>query len=183
MTAATAEPRPGTLETTKPQSEWALVWARLRTKRLAMLSLVIIAIIYGAGITAPWLAPYGYSVVDLDRGLEGPSADHWLGTDENGFDVFSRLVHGARASLGAALAAVTFALLIGVPLGLCSGWYTGLVDSTIMRAVDVMLAFPSPKSRVPIRSKRSAIDNVPPVRSYRLPGWMVIELSEKSPPF
>ncbi|MEE8106687.1 MAG: ABC transporter permease, partial [Planctomycetota bacterium] len=65
------------------------------------------------------------------------------GTDENGFDVFSRLVHGARASLGAALAAVTFALLIGVPLGLYSGWYTGLVDSTIMRAVDVMLAFPS----------------------------------------
>jgi len=72
-----------------------------------------------------------------------PSAAHWLGTDENGFDVFSRLVHGARASLGAALAAVAFALLAGVPLGLCAGWYGGWLDSVLMRFVDVLLAFPS----------------------------------------
>jgi peptide/nickel transport system permease protein len=72
-----------------------------------------------------------------------PSADHWLGTDENGFDVFSRLVHGARASLYAAFSAVAFALVFGVPLGLISGWRGGFVDGLIMRAVDVMLAFPS----------------------------------------
>jgi peptide/nickel transport system permease protein len=72
-----------------------------------------------------------------------PSADHWLGTDENSFDVFSRLVHGARASLLAAFSAVAFALVFGVPLGLISGWRGGFVDSLIMRAVDVMLAFPS----------------------------------------
>ena len=72
-----------------------------------------------------------------------PSAAYWLGTDENGFDVFSRLVHGARASLVAALSAVGFALLVGVPLGLLAGWYGGLLDGVVMRVVDVMLAFPS----------------------------------------
>ncbi|MHC4223668.1 MAG: ABC transporter permease [Planctomycetota bacterium] len=72
-----------------------------------------------------------------------PSAEHWLGTDENGFDVFSRLVHGTRASLKAAFSAVAFALVFGVPLGLISGWRGGLTDGLIMRAVDVMLAFPS----------------------------------------
>ncbi|NJN14180.1 MAG: ABC transporter permease [Planctomycetes bacterium] len=72
-----------------------------------------------------------------------PSADHWLGTDENGFDVYSRVVHGARASLLTALSAVGFALLLGVPLGLCAGWYGGWRESLIMRAVDLLLAFPS----------------------------------------
>jgi peptide/nickel transport system permease protein len=72
-----------------------------------------------------------------------PSSAHLLGTDENGFDVWSRLVHGARASLLAALAAVGFALLIGVPLGLVAGWYEGLLGGVILRSVDVLLAFPS----------------------------------------
>jgi len=116
-------------------------WRDLRRNKTARFGAVVIGIVVLAALLAD-LAPHDPEQRhDVFRAE--PSADHWLGTDENGFDVFSRLVHGARASLGAALAAVTFALLIGVPLGLCSGWYTGLVDSTIMRAVDVMLAFPS----------------------------------------
>ena len=72
-----------------------------------------------------------------------PSAEHLLGTDGNGYDVWSRLAHGARASLLTGLAAVLFAMGIGVPLGAVSGWSGGLVDGTLMRATDVMLAFPS----------------------------------------
>jgi peptide/nickel transport system permease protein len=75
--------------------------------------------------------------------LAAPSADYWLGTDENGFDVYSRLVHGSRSSLVTALAAVGLALLVGLPLGLIAGWNGGFIDGVIMRVVDVMLAFPA----------------------------------------
>jgi peptide/nickel transport system permease protein len=72
-----------------------------------------------------------------------PSAEHLLGTDGNGYDVWSRLAHGARASLLTGLAAVLFALGLGVPMGAVSGWSGGLVDGTLMRTTDVLLAFPS----------------------------------------
>ena len=75
--------------------------------------------------------------------LSPPNAEYWLGTDENGFDVFSRLVYGTRSSLLTALSAVTLALLVGLPLGLVAGWKGGWVDGAIMRAVDVLLAFPA----------------------------------------
>jgi peptide/nickel transport system permease protein len=75
--------------------------------------------------------------------LSAPSSDHWLGTDENGFDVYSRLVHGSRSSLVTALAAVGLALLVGLPLGLVAGWNGGVIDGVVMRIVDVMLAFPA----------------------------------------
>lgn len=75
--------------------------------------------------------------------LSAPNSEYWLGTDENGFDVFSRLVYGSRSSLLTALSAVTLALLVGLPLGLVAGWKGGFVDGAIMRVVDVMLAFPA----------------------------------------
>ncbi|MHC4452043.1 MAG: ABC transporter permease [Planctomycetota bacterium] len=75
--------------------------------------------------------------------LSAPNSEYWLGTDENGFDVFSRLVYGSRSSLITALSAVSLALLVGLPLGLVAGWKGGFVDGAIMRVVDVMLAFPA----------------------------------------
>jgi ABC-type dipeptide/oligopeptide/nickel transport system permease subunit len=72
-----------------------------------------------------------------------PSSTHLLGTDENGFDVFSRLLHGARTSLLTAVASIGLALLVSVPLGAIAGWRGGWVESVIMRATDVALAFPS----------------------------------------
>jgi peptide/nickel transport system permease protein len=72
-----------------------------------------------------------------------PSAEHWLGTDGNGFDVWSRVAYGARASLWTGLAAVALALLVGLPLGAVAGYAGGFVDGLLMRATDVMLAFPS----------------------------------------
>jgi ABC-type dipeptide/oligopeptide/nickel transport system permease subunit len=93
-------------------------------------------------LLAPVLAPF-----DPETRTESfespPDAEHWLGTDENGFDVFSRVAYGARSALLVALAAVGFALAVGVPLGLLAGWYGGVIDGAISRAVDVMLAFPS----------------------------------------
>ena len=106
--------------------------------------LVIIAIIYGAGITAPWLAPYGYSVVDLDRGLEGPSADHWLGTDRLGRDMLSRVMYSSLTTLVVtATVILSGSLIIGNGLGLLAGYRGGWVDSAIMRIGEVFSSLPA----------------------------------------
>src|SRR3954447_17767559 len=103
MTAATTE-YPDVLTIQEQQrraarSPWLMLWDRLRKKRLAVLSMVIIVVIYGAGITAPIIAPYSYTEQNLERGLEGPSRDHWLGTDRLGRDMLSRVIYSARTTL------------------------------------------------------------------------------------
>ena len=110
--------------------------------RTALLGLGLVALVALAALVAPWVSPFDPET-RTDAFEAPPDADHWLGTDENGFDVFSRVVHGARSALLVALAAVGFALAVGVPLGLLAGWYGGVVDGVVSRAVDVMLAFPS----------------------------------------
>jgi ABC-type dipeptide/oligopeptide/nickel transport system permease subunit len=109
--------------------------------RTAIAGLVLVGLVVLAALLAP-AAPYDPET-RTDSFRSPPDAEHWLGTDENGFDVFSRLVHGARSALLVALAAVGIALAVGVPLGLAAGWYGGWIDGAISRAVDVMLAFPS----------------------------------------
>lgn len=135
------------------RSEWALVWERLRRKRLAMISLVVIAIIYGAGLLAsvpssiPFvgrgLAPYSYTEQNLDRALEGSSRDHWLGTDRLGRDLLSRAMYSARTTLIVTVAVMlSGSLIIGNTLGLLAGYRGGWVDSAIMRIGDVFSSLP-----------------------------------------
>ena len=125
------------------RSEWALVWERLRRKRLAMLSLVVIVIIYGTGLFAPILAPYSYTEQNLDRAVEGSSSDHWLGTDRLGRDLLSRAMYSARTTLIVTVAVVVSgSLLIGNALGLLSGYRGGWIDSVIMRLGDVFASLP-----------------------------------------
>jgi peptide/nickel transport system permease protein len=109
--------------------------------RTALAGLVLVGAVVLAALLAP-AAPHDPQT-RTDAFRSPPDAEHWLGTDENGFDVFSRLVHGARSALLVALAAVGIALAVGVPLGLVAGWYGGWIDGIVSRAVDVMLAFPS----------------------------------------
>ncbi len=117
-------------------------WRVFRRNRTALLGAGIVGLMIVTAVGAGWIATHDPET-RTDSFRTPPDADHWLGTDENGFDVFSRVVYGARASLGTAIAAVGFALLFGVPLGLLAGWHGGWTDAVIMRAVDVMLAFPS----------------------------------------
>jgi peptide/nickel transport system permease protein len=119
------------------------VWRSLRRDRGALIGLVFIGLVVLMAVFAP-LAPYGPKERDRDA-LEAlaPSMKHLLGTDGSGYDVFSRLLYGARISLLTGLAAITLALLVGIPLGAISGYAGGWVDWALMRAVDVMLAFPS----------------------------------------
>jgi peptide/nickel transport system permease protein len=125
------------------RSEWVLTWERLRRKRLAMISLVVIAIIYGAGLFAPVLAPYSYNEQDLDRALEGPSSDHYLGTDRLGRDLLSRAMYSSRTTLIVTTAVLlSGSLLIGNTLGLLAGYRGGWVDNVIMRTGDIFSSLP-----------------------------------------
>ena len=125
------------------ESEWRLVWRRLRRKRLAMISLVIITIIYGMGILAPVLAPYSYTATNLDIPRQGPSWEHWLGTDTLGRDMLSRTMYSARTTLIVTTAVIlSGSLIIGNTIGLLSGYRGGWVDALFMRVGDVFSSLP-----------------------------------------
>ncbi len=148
MTVATSEYGPelaagGGRQQGAARNPWLLLWGRLRKKRLAIVSMVIVVVIYGAGITAPLIAPYSYTEQNLERGLEGPSADHWFGTDRLGRDMFSRVLYSARTTLIVTVAVVlSGTLILGNLLGLLSGYRGGWVDSLIMRVGDVFASLP-----------------------------------------
>jgi peptide/nickel transport system permease protein len=115
---------------------------RVMREPIGLIGAVIIVALIVVAIAAPLIAPYTVDEQPGDR-LESPSSIYWLGTDEFGRDIFSRLVYGARVSLQVGIIAVGIALAIGGVLGVVSGYYLGLVDSLIQRLVDILLAFPT----------------------------------------
>lgn len=121
---------------------WELLH-RCRRDRTVVAGAVIVGIVALAAIFAPWVAPLDPTEVDGRAILAAPSAAHWLGTDNLGRDIFSRLVYGARWSLGAAASAAAVIVLVGITIGVIAGYAGGIVDDLLMRLVDVLLAFPS----------------------------------------
>jgi ABC-type dipeptide/oligopeptide/nickel transport system permease subunit len=103
---------------------------------------VLVLLFVAVGLLAPWLSPHDPLRGDLARAREDPSREHWLGTDELGRDVLSRIIWGARLTLRVGFIAVAIGLLVGVPLGLVSGYVGGTFDLLAQRLVDVLLAFP-----------------------------------------
>ena len=122
-------------------------WRRLRRNRGALVGLgIVLAYLLMAALAD--LSPYEPTQLFLPQdGAPGlarpPDAEHWLGTDNGGADVATRLLHGARLTLLTGLLAVVLSLAVGVPGGLLSGWMGGRVDGLLMRLTDVLLAFPS----------------------------------------
>jgi peptide/nickel transport system permease protein len=104
--------------------------------------MLLLALFFFAALAGPVFAPYGPETQNLQHLLEKPSHAHWLGTDENGCDVLSQMLYGARLAAGISMAVVALCLLIGVAIGTIAGYFGGVVDEIIMRAVDVLLAFP-----------------------------------------
>ena len=115
----------------------------VRQNKIAAFSALVILLILLAAIFAPLVAPYDHLEQSLADRLKDPSAAHWLGTDELGRDVLSRIIFGARISLTIGLIPTLISMAIGTVLGLCAGFYGGKTDFIIMRLADVMLAFPS----------------------------------------
>jgi peptide/nickel transport system permease protein len=114
---------------------------RAETRAIAIAALLGVGFLLPA-LLAPWLAPYDPRAVDLGAALETPSAGHWLGSDEQGADILSRLLYGARISLLVGAATVALSATLGVTIGLVAGYLGGWWDQALMRIVDVLLAFP-----------------------------------------
>lgn len=116
---------------------------RFSRNKAAVLGFVILVILIGVAVFAPYIAPYDPYDAQMLQSLDTPSAQHLLGCDELGRDILSRIIYGARISLRVGLEAVAFALGIGIILGAIAGYYGGRIDLLIMRLMDIMLAFPS----------------------------------------
>jgi len=121
---------------------WRDAAGRLQANRGAVAGSLVFLLIVAAAAAAPALAPSSPIALNVSASLESPGPHHWLGTDQFGRDILSRILYGARTSLAMGLAAVTISVAGGSVLGLLSGYYRGAVDLSVMRLVDVMLAFP-----------------------------------------
>ncbi|MGH7571671.1 MAG: ABC transporter permease [Gemmatimonadota bacterium] len=119
------------------------LWKALRRNPLAMTGAAVVLLLVVLGIAGPWIAPYDPLIQNLARGLEGPSVEHWFGTDSFGRDILSRVLYGARISLLVGVASQAIAFSLGVFLGVVSGYYGGRIEGLIMRLADVTLAFPT----------------------------------------
>lgn len=118
------------------------MWHNFKKRKVAVIGLIIVCIYVILAIFAPLLAPYDPLKQDLPNMLQTPSAKHLLGTDEVGRDILSRVLYGSGISLRIGFTVVFLAFIIGVPIGVVAGYYGGLLDSLLMRAMDVLMAFP-----------------------------------------
>jgi peptide/nickel transport system permease protein len=117
-------------------------WRLLLSNPVTTISAVLLVAIGVVAVTARWIAPYGVNKIDVADALRPPSGAHWFGTDELGRDIFSRVLVATDASLQIAVVSVAFAFVVGVTMGVISGYRGGLLDTVLMRIADVMLAFP-----------------------------------------
>ncbi|MFZ2737334.1 MAG: ABC transporter permease [Burkholderiaceae bacterium] len=124
------------------EGPWRRAWRRLQRRRGAMIGLAVVLLFVAMALFAPWIAPHDPIATSWGAIRKAPSASYWLGTDEIGRDVLSRVVWGARASLLAGVVSVSISLMLGVPIGLAAGFLGGHVDSLISRITDAFLACP-----------------------------------------
>ncbi len=125
-----------------PQSPARLALRRFLHRPVAVAGLIVIVLFIAVAILAPLIAPYDPIATSWTTIRKAPSLAHWMGTDENGRDVLSRVMFGARASLMAGVVSVLIAAGIGVPAGLLAGFAQGWIDAVLSRIVDAMLACP-----------------------------------------
>ena len=145
MTAAVATTK--TIEVSqasiKAEGLWGSAFRRLARNRLALASGIFIIVLALSAIFLPMVWPYTYSEQNYSAVTQPPSWQHLMGTDHLGRDIFIRLIFGARISLAVGIVVQAVILAIGVPAGLCAGYFGGKVDMIIMRTVDVLYAQPS----------------------------------------
>lgn len=125
------------------RSPWSEFWRKFKKQRLALASLVFIAVLVLVAIASRWIAPFdAENFFDYDRINQLPSGTHWFGVDALGRDIFSRIIVGSRISLATGFSSVAIGSLTGTALGLIAGYYEGWADRAIMRVCDVLFAFP-----------------------------------------
>lgn len=134
------------------QSQWRDVWQRLCRNRLAMVSLVVIVLLFLMCFFAEYVAPYGYAEQNLKERFQYPSWQHLMGTDNLGRDLFSRIIYGGRISLLVSLSAMVIAVVVGCSIGAVAAYFGGWFEAVIMRLFDIIMAIPSFLLAVSIQS-------------------------------
>lgn len=129
-------------ERLKKRGYWAEVWHRLKKNPVAMICLVFLAILCFCIIFAEAISPYDYTVTDLMSRFQTPSKEHWLGTDDYGRDLLTRLLVGGRYSLLIAILSVAIGIVAGMIIGALCGYFGKYVDSVFMRIMDVIMSIP-----------------------------------------
>jgi peptide/nickel transport system permease protein len=143
VTAVNAPSQPiDNLQVRQIESPWRKPLRRFFRHKLALIGLIVFGLLVLLAILAPIIAPYSPDTIDLRAQNQGPSAQHWFGTDRIGRDTFTRTIYGGQASIAVGLVAVAISVLVGATLGMLAGFFGGVVDSLIMRATDVFMAFP-----------------------------------------
>jgi peptide/nickel transport system permease protein len=129
----------------KARSQWSYARSRFLRHRLAMSGLIVLVIVFGAGIFANLVAPYSFEEIDLTNVLAGPTtaAHHFFGTDEIGRDFFSRVIFGIRTSMEVGVFVAFVSSIIGVIVGAVAGYYGGWIDNILMRITDLVLTLPA----------------------------------------
>ncbi len=114
----------------------------IRSQPLGFAGLIVILIYVVSALGAAWIAPYDPEAIDFSAMLGAPNAEHWLGTDQFGRDVMSRIIYGARTALAVGILSSLIGCSLGALIGAASGYWGGLADTIIQRIVDIMLSFP-----------------------------------------
>ena len=141
-TLAEIKPAVVPVKTSQAESPWRVMTRRLARKRSAQIGAAIILALLVAGLFGQWLAPYDPFDINVAQRLEPPSALHLFGTDEEGRDLLSRVMVGARISVVIMLVTTSISAVFGILLGIVAAYFGGWLDGLIMRLMDVMLGFP-----------------------------------------
>lgn len=126
----------------KKKSQWSDVWKRLRRNKLAVISLVVIVLLFLMAAFADQIAPYDYAKQDYSNRFAYPSLAHPMGTDNFGRDILSRVIKGGQVSLLVSVSAVAMAMVAGCLLGAVAAYYGGIFDNLVMRVMDIIMAIP-----------------------------------------
>lgn len=130
-------------EAVRIETPLARFWRRFRRQKVALVALGFLVLLCLLALFAPWIAPHDPNAQALADRLQNPSGSHWLGTDDLGRDVLSRMLLAARVSLLASVEATAVSLVLGVPLGLIAGYLGGWFDTIVSRVADAIMAIPS----------------------------------------
>ncbi len=121
---------------------WANAWGRLKKNKSAIVSLILLILMILVAIFAKYVSPYPYDLQNPAEAYQSPSAQHWLGTDNFGRDILSRIIYGGRISLFVGFFSIFFAIIVGGILGAVAGYYAGKIDNILMRTMDILMAIP-----------------------------------------
>jgi peptide/nickel transport system permease protein len=125
------------------RSQKELFWQQFRKHKLALVAAVVLLVLIAMVMLAPWIAPYEFDAIDPMHGRQPPSPQHWLGTDDLGRDLYTRLLFGGRISMAIGIFSALVGTGVGTLMGSIAGYYGKTIDNVIMRATDVAFSIPS----------------------------------------